>query len=169
MKTLLSTTALLLTLGFSSAALAHSEWYGKEGQDGSASYMEGAIHKLPKDDAAQFRDTMKAARDSNKPLQDQIEKLHGELHDILTAPTFDKTEFLARRNEIQQLHGQMETNMVMAFASAVSELSQEERVTLTRALHREHTKHHKGHHKTSSEVPAAPKPAIADTAPSKNQ
>jgi len=165
MKTLLTTTALLLTLSFPSIVLANSEWYGKEGQDMSPSYMEGAICKLPKDDAAQFRDTMKEARENNKDLQMQVEKLHGDLHAILTAPTFDKDAFLAKRKDLQQLHDQMETNMTVAFASAVDGLSQEERITLTRALHHEHSKHHHGKKQTSSEYPTTPKPTIADTAP----
>jgi len=165
MKTLLSTTALLLTLGFSGAALANSDWYGKEGQDMNPSTMEGAICKLPKHDAAQFRDTMKEARENNKNLQEQIGDLHGELHAILTAPTFDEGAFLAKRKELQQLHDQMETNMTEAFASAVANLTQDERVTLTRAMHHEHDKHHHMHQHAKSETPTQPKPHIADTDP----
>jgi len=163
MKKLLSTTAIILTLSFSSTALANSDWYGKEGQDANPSCMENALGKLPKDDAAQFRTTMKAARENNKALEEQIGNLHGDLHAILTAPTFDKDAFLAKRKDIQQLHNQMETNMTVAFASAVDGLSQEERVTLTRALHHEHAKHHKMHKHTKNETPAQPKPHIADT------
>ena len=171
MKTLLSTTALLLTLSFSGTALANSEWYGKEGQDMSPSYMEKAICKLPKEDAAQFRDTMKEARENNKDLQEQIGKLHGDLHDILTAETFDKAAFLAKRKDLQQLHDKMETNMTEAFASAVGDLTQDERVTLTRSMDRSRAKHH-GHDKhrhvnkqISDTYPAQPKAPIADTAP----
>jgi uncharacterized membrane protein len=168
MKTLLSTTALLLTLGFSTVALANmnTEWYGKEGQDHSPAYMENAISKLPKDDADQFRETMKDARENNKPLWDQVDNLHGDLHAILIAPTFDKGAFLAKRQQVQQLHDQMETNMTVAFATAVDGLSQEERVTLTRALHHEHDKrHHSMHKKVSDNYPSQPKAPIADTAP----
>jgi uncharacterized membrane protein len=165
MKILLSTTALLLTLGFSSAALANSDWYGKEGQDVTPSYMERAICKLPKTDAAQFRDTMKEAREANKPLQEQVEKLHGDLHAILTADIFNKDTFIAKRNDIQQLHDKMEANMTEAFASAVANLNQEERVTLARALSHEHAKHHVMHKKTGNKYPQQPRSPVTDTTP----
>lgn len=148
MKKILSTTAILLTLSFSSAALASSEWYGKEGQE-MPSYMEDAIGKLPKDDAAQFRDIMKDARENNKDLQAQIENLHGDLHAILTSETFDKAAFIAKRQEVQQVHNQMENNMCEAFASAVDDLTLEERVTLTRALHHGHEMQNHKHKKIS--------------------
>lgn len=169
MKNLLTTTALLLTLSLPSLALANSEWYGKEGQDANPSYMEKAICKLPKDDAAQFRDAMKLARENNKDASVQIENLHGDLHAILTAKTFDMDAFIAKRKDLQQVHDKMEMNMTVAFASAVNGLSQEERVTLTRALDHEHaSKHHHRHHhsdkQSSSEFPSQPKPHIADTA-----
>ena len=123
---------------------------------------QDAICKLPKNDAAQFRDTMKEAREDNKPLEERISKLHGDLHAILTADSFDKGAFLAKRKEVQQLHDQMETNMTEAFASAVDGLTQEERVTLTRALHHDHDKHRPMNKKTSNKYPAQPKTPIAD-------
>ena len=143
MKKLLSATLLVSAMAFSSAALAHSDWYGKEGQDDSPSYMNHALAKLPAKKASEFRDTMKEARDDNKELQAQVYKLHGELHALLTAPTFDKDAYLAKRTEIEQLHDKMEENRTEAFASAVAELSLNERITLTRALHSEQDTHHK--------------------------
>jgi uncharacterized membrane protein len=143
MKKLLSATLLMLTITVSSAALAHSEWYGKEGQEDMPSYMETALSRLPAKKAAEFRETMKEAREDNKDLQEQTYRLHNDLHAILTAPTFDKDAFLAKRTQLQKLQEEMEENRTEAFASAVSELSQKDRVILTRSLHRErsHNRH----------------------------
>ena len=141
MKKLLSATLLVSAMAFSSAALAHSEWYGKEGQDEKPSYMEHALSRLPADKAADFRDTMKGAHEDNRILQERLHRLHGDLHAILTAPTFDENAFLAKRAEIQQVHDKMENNRTEAFTVAVSELSQDERVTLTRALDHAHHGH----------------------------
>lgn len=143
MKNLLSTTLLMSIIAFSGAASAHSEWYGKEGQDEKPSYMESALSRLPAKDAAEFRKTMKESREENKDLQERVYRLHGDLHAILTAPDFDKNAFLAKRAELQKLHGEMEENRTKAFAFAVSDLSQKERVTLTRGL--DHDKHHHRH------------------------
>ncbi len=137
MKRLLSTTVLVLTMTFSGAALANSDWYGKEGQDEKPSYMNTALAKLPAKKAAEFRNTMKELHEDNKVFQAQLYKLHGDLHNILTAPTFDKEAFLEKRAEVQQVHDRMETNRTEAFAAAVSELSQNQRITLTRALHQD--------------------------------
>ena len=137
------------TMAFAGTAFAHySEWYGKEGQETAPTYMNDALSQLPKQKAADFRDTMSAAQENNKDLQEQLYRLHDSLHAILVAPTFDRDAFLNKRAEIQRVHDQMETNRTEAFASAVSDLSQQERMTLTRALHHGHEH---GHH---TKVPA---------------
>lgn len=151
MKKLLSTTALVLTMAFSGAAFAHSEWYGKEGQDDKPYYMDHALSKLPAEKSAEFRQTMKDSAEENKSYKEQIYKLHNELHVILTAPDFDKHAFISKRQELQKIHEEMEENKTEAFASAVSELSQNERMTLTRALDHDRKRHH-GHH--AAQVPA---------------
>ena len=162
MKKILSAILLASTLAYSSAALAHSEWYGKEGQDEKPSYMEDAICKLPKQKAADFRATMKETQEENKDMKEQVYRLHGDLHAILTAPDFDKRAFLAKRQEIQKLYDEMEENRADAFASAVSQLSQKERLTLTRALHHDHVKHNKHHAQMQNgRVPAAGEPNMS--------
>lgn len=147
MRHVLSSTVLVFAMAFSGAAFAHSEWYGKEGQDEKESYMENALSKLPAKDAAEFRKTMKESREENKDLQEQVYRLHGDLHAILTAPNFDKHAFLAKRAQLQKLHEEMEDSRTEAFAFAISGLSQDERVTLTRALD-----HGKNHHRHSAQT-----------------
>lgn len=136
MKKLLSTGMLAFTITLSGAALAHTDWYGKEGQDEKPSYMENALSKLPTQKAADFRNTMVESDEENKDAQEQIYRLHSDLHAILTAPVFDKKAFLAKRADLQKLHGKIEENKAEAFAAAASELSQTERTTLARDLHR---------------------------------
>ena len=143
MKTLLPASLLALTIAFSGAAMAHSDWYGKEGQDEKPSYMESALSKLPAEKATKFRDAMKESSESNKKLEERMYRLHDDLHAILTAPVFNRDAFFAKRAELQKLHGEMEKNRTEDFAYAVSDLSQKERVTLTRAL--DHQKHHHRH------------------------
>jgi uncharacterized membrane protein len=143
MKKLLSTGVLALSITFSGAAQAHMDWYGKEGQDEKPSYMENALSKLPPQKASDFRDTMKESDEENKNSQEQVYRLHNDLHAILTAPVFDRNAFLAKRADLQKLHEKMEENRADAFAAAVSDLSQAERVTLTRDLH--HVNSHNRH------------------------
>lgn len=150
MKKALSVAAIVAmalvvsVIGFSESPLAYdaTEWYGKEGQDEKSYYMDSALSKLPPEKAEAFRSTMIQVHEDNEDLQKQITQLHGDLHTILTAPTFDRDAFLAKREEIQKLHNQMEKDRTEAFASAVSELSQKERIILTRDLRHSHMKHH---------------------------
>ena len=149
MKKIFSVTLLMSTMALSSTAFAHnySEWYGKEGQDEKSTYMDHALSKLPSQEASDFRQTMKEAQQNNKDYQEQLYRLHGELHTILTAPNFDQDAFVAKRKEIQQVHDNMEMNRTEAFASAVSQLSQKDRMTLTRSLDHDHMKQH--HHSST--------------------
>lgn len=166
MKKLLTSTALVCALTFSPAAFAASgvaaysgnaarenaitEWYGKEGQDETPAYMERALAKLPAEKADDFRTAMQGANDENHALAEQLARLHGDLHELLTAPTFDRQAFLAKRAQIRQVRDQIAANRAEAFATAVSGLSQEERVTLTRSLHQEKTRKHHGHHNSKT-------------------
>ncbi|MEI7669682.1 MAG: periplasmic heavy metal sensor [Pseudomonadota bacterium] len=146
MKKLLTTTILALTIGFSSLACANSDWYGKEGQEEKSYYMNNAISKLPNNKAADFRKNLSESDEDNKQLRQQLYQLHSDLHAILVAPEFDKDSFHIKRGEIQRVYDKMESNRTEAFANAVSELSQEERVILTRSLHNSHkAKHYKKH------------------------
>jgi len=129
-KILVSTTALLFCLTFSTAAMANS--------DGASSYMEKAISKLPPDKAAEFHSAMKDAHEQNKELYEQMHALHQDLHNILTADTFDKDAFLAKSREMQQLHDKVAENLDMAFASAIEPLSPKDRNMLALAMTKQH-------------------------------
>jgi len=136
MKKLLSTTALALTLAFSGIAYAHDH------HDGPPAFMEEALSKLPDKDADQFRATMKQSHEKDKALFEQMHKLHDEQRAILTADNFDKSAYIVKSKELQKLHDKMHANMTQAFATAVSQLPQDERQTLADAMHHGH--HHHG-------------------------
>jgi len=137
MKNLLSTTALLIVLSFSGAAFAHTDEKGKENN----AYIEQAIAKLPADDAAQFRDTMKQAHEKNMAIYDQIHELHDDLDDIVAAKTFDEDAFRAKSAKLREVYETMRENTDDAFASAVAHLSQDERKTVAAAMAYPHKKH----------------------------
>jgi uncharacterized membrane protein len=141
MKNLFSTTAFLLVLSFSSAALANADGQGKMGKDGTPSYLEQTIANLPEQDAVQFRDTMKQAHEKNMAIADKVHELHDDLDEIMAADTFDKKAFLAKSDKLREVYEQMRANTDEAFASASAQLSQEERKTLAAAMAYPHKKH----------------------------
>jgi len=141
MKNLYSTTALLLALSIASAPFTYANAHEKDGHNGVPSYLEGAIAKLPKKDAAQFRNTMQQAHKKNMAIANQIHMLHDELDAILIAEPFDKEAFRAKSKELRQVYETMRANMDDAFAAAAAQLSQEERKELVAAMAYPHTKH----------------------------
>jgi len=154
MKHLLSTTALVLTLAFSGMAYAHD---GHDGHDGPPPPFEAGLSKLPQKDADAFRATMKASHEKDKALFEQMHKLHDELHDIMTAETFDKGAFIAKSKELNVLHDKMHAHMTEAFATALSQLSQDERKTMADAMkHGHHGMHHHDHGGAADDNAAPP-------------
>jgi len=131
MKNLYSVAALLVVLGFSGTALAHTD---EQGKNGVPPYLEKALAKLPEQDAAQFRDTMKQAHKDNMAIADQIHALHDDMDDIIIAEPFDKDAFRAKSAKLREVYEKMRANTDEAFLSATAQLTQEERKTLVTAL-----------------------------------
>lgn len=127
MKKLLATTALVLSLTASTAALAASP-------AAQQSYMEKAIATLPKDKAEKFDDALDEAHEQNKDMYEQIHQLHQQLHDILVADTFDANAFTAKSEELRQLHDKMGANLDKAFATGAADLTPAERTKLASAM-----------------------------------
>jgi len=138
MKNLLTTTALLIVFSFSGATYSFAH---EQGKDDVPSYMEHAIAKLPKKDAAQFRETMKEAHDKNMAIADQIHALHDDIDDIIAAEPFDKEAFLAKSAKLRGVYETMRANTDDAFASAIAQLPQDERKSIASAVAYPHTKH----------------------------
>lgn len=143
MKKLLTTTALVLSLTFSGMALAYDG--GDKGEHGG--FMKEAFSKLPQDKAEAFRNTLKESREKNKASHEQIKKLHDELYTIMTAPTFDKKAYLAKSGEIQALKDKMHKAKTAAFATGLSNLTQEERTSVADSLREMHKKFAERHDK----------------------
>lgn len=138
MKKLYSTTALILILSLSGAMAAHAHGQGKDSQP---SYLDQTIAKLPADDAAHFRDTMKQAHEKNMAIADRIHELHDELDDIMAAEPFDKDAFLDKSAKLRAVYEKMRTNTDEAFADASAQLSQQEREQVAAAMAYPHKKH----------------------------
>lgn len=143
MKTLYPFTALLVALSFAGATSAIADT-GKEGKHGGPfSYLDQTIAKLPTQDAAQFRATLKQAHEKNQALIEQVHALHDNIDTIVAAPTFDEQAFRAKSKELRDVYETMRANMDDAFATATSHLSQDERKTLATAMAYPHEKHKK--------------------------
>jgi len=146
--------AVLITLLCSGSAFAQTESYGKEDLNGL--YLENLISSLPPQKAAQFRKTMKNARDENKEIATLIPGIRQELRSMIMAAKFDPDAFITKSNELEQLRDRMAANQTAAFASALGDLSQEERksISVSTAAPRL-TKRH-----------IAPEPAVTNVYPS---
>jgi len=134
MKKLLSIAAFLFITTFSGMALA--------GSDMQSSSIEKAISKLPKQEAQEFRDTIQQAHEQNKPLYEQAQALHKDMHDIMNASgDFDEDAFVAKSSELRQVHDKIGKNLDVAFASAVAKLSEKERKMLSHTMEQAHEMH----------------------------
>ena len=133
MKKLLTTTALVLSLSFSGLA------YANDGPHGG--FMKEVLSKLPAEKADAFRNILKEGREKNAGLREQTKKLHDELYTIITAPKFNKTTFLAKKEELRTLHDKMAKSKDAAFANALAGLTQEERTSVADGMRAMHEKY----------------------------
>jgi len=150
MKKRLFTAAAVIALTYAGAAWANA--------DASASaerhpMMESALSQLPPQKAEAVKQKLKQAREQNKPLRDQARALHEQLHAVLVAPQFDESTFIAKKKQLEGLQDQMRANMTQAFASAASQLTQSERVTLATAMQKQR------HHAHDAAAPQGAPPA----------
>ena len=155
MRKLLSTTALVFTLAISGVAYANDDWHGKGDHKGPPPYIEEALSKLPEEDAAQFRNTMKQSQEKGKTIFEQMHKLHEDLHGILTAEKFDKAAYIAKNKELTKLHDKMHANMTEAFATAAAQLSQDDRKILADAMKNKWHHHHDEAQKSDGDKPSS--------------
>jgi uncharacterized membrane protein len=142
MKKLLCATALTCVLSFSAAHVMANDMEKMKDHD---SFVIKASYVLPKKDGDEFRQTLHEADEENLQNRQQIMLDHADMYDILTAPDFDRKAFLAKAEEVRNLMNQMKENRDQAFASAVNELTSDERIKLADALDTM-PKHKSGHH-----------------------
>jgi uncharacterized membrane protein len=137
---LLSTTAILMSLALPGAAFAdHTEDHAKGGE-AYHEHMQEVLSQLPAEKATLFKDTMKATREKNKPLRDQLHKLYSDRDAILTADKFDKDAFNAKNAELDKIYDQMRANTNQSFVSVAAQFTADERKVLAK-IHKEPMKH----------------------------
>jgi len=135
MKKLLSVTTILCAISFPMAASANTA------ANVPSSYVEQAISRLPADKAEEFRDRMQQAHEDNQDLYNQAHQLREDLHTILTADNFDKDAFIAKSEELRQVHNKIGANLDGAFAEGVADLTPDDRMKLARAMEHEKKAH----------------------------
>ncbi len=74
-----------------------------------------------------MKEMMGKMRGDNKAMMDEMMTKRQELQSILKAPTFDKTAYLAKHEEMQLLHHKMASARAKAFADAAEKMSAEDR------------------------------------------
>lgn len=131
MKKLLATSALALAL-MAGSAMAEP----KDGPKGPPPHLKEALAKLPAEKAKLVEDSFKAGRDAHKDDHEKLRAIHGQIKDIVTAPTFDKVAFLARLKEAHAIEDAIRSDRDASMADLNSKLSQEERKTLAEAMPR---------------------------------
>ena len=93
---------------------------------------------------------MKQAHEKNMDIADQIHSLHDEIDEIVMAEPFDEAAFKAKSAKLREVYETMRANTDEAFASAIAQLSQDERKILANAMAYPHKKH-KSENKDKSE------------------
>lgn len=82
-----------------------------------------------------LQESMKQERESDKATFEEMQTKIKELGEILKAATFDKAAYLSKEQEIQALHAKMMTSRSESFASAVEQMTAEDRAQLANRHH----------------------------------
>ena len=77
-----------------------------------------------------MREMMASVHEGNKETFEQIKAKREEMNALIKAEPFDKAAFVAKHEEIQQLHQKMMTARVEAKASMIEKLSPEDRAAM---------------------------------------
>jgi uncharacterized membrane protein len=89
-----------------------------------------AFSKLPADKQTLVISTLRAAKEENKGLRDEIEAAHDKLKEVLTAEQFDAQAFKENSDKLQALMAQGFTSFSNAIAELAPQLTQDEREIL---------------------------------------
>ena len=87
-------------------------------------YVSAAADALTPEKGAALR---AAVRQVPKPDCKVMRTLHDELSAVLTAPSFDRSAYLAKTQKLQQLRDRRMSDLAAAFADQLAKLSPEER------------------------------------------
>lgn len=95
---------------------------------GAFAHEDGDWDKaLPEQKRELLHRVMDEVRKHNAPLVTKQHAVYQQMRDILTAPEFDKAQFLARHKELMRLHTAIHDNMSEGFADIAGKLTPQER------------------------------------------
>jgi len=95
--------------------------------------MRGPMMGMPKlSEASQkmMQESMNKVREENKATFEEMEAKHKELQEIMKAPSFDKTAFLAKHEELRTLREKLESSRLDAMANVMEKMSSEDRAQM---------------------------------------
>ncbi len=134
MKKLLAATAILLAIASNGYAADNAQ--GK--LEGYRAHKKEQLAKLPAEKRTLVEKALEEGREARKASREDFKKLHEEVRTILTAPTFDKSAYLAKTKQLQELMEKNHTAMTERFAEIATKLNQEERKILADILPGKH-------------------------------
>ncbi len=137
-KPLIMASALLSVILISGMAQAKTETVPvtsatkvtQEATDKAARPMPPMMANLSEAGQKLLQEAMTKGHEADKATFDDMKTKRSELGEILKAATFDKAAYLAKEQEIQALHAKMTASHFEAFASAASQMTQEDRTQL---------------------------------------
>jgi len=147
MKNTASLSILLLSAALISApVLMIAPVYAHDGGPEAGSGASCGHEQLSDDQRELVRSAIENLHTDNKPIYDELHKLHQQRHNILAAPTFDKAAFLSVEEKIEQKRDQLAKNNAQIFASIADKLTPEEREHIAHIFghHHNHGHHHGG-------------------------
>ncbi|MDD3181263.1 MAG: Spy/CpxP family protein refolding chaperone [Alphaproteobacteria bacterium] len=74
-----------------------------------------------------MQETMDKLHEDSKATFEAVQTKHKEMQEIMKAPTFDKSAYLAKHEEIQSLMAKLSSDRAEAFASVAEKMTPEER------------------------------------------
>jgi uncharacterized membrane protein len=151
MKKLLISSLLSAALLSGSMAMAQDD----SNKNNAKSHYQELMAKLPVDKQALVKNSFKENRAQSKTSREQMKALQKEINAILIAPSFDKSAFIDKSKQLQDLRTKITTDSTERTATLAAQLSAEERAVL--AEMRPHPRMNKMHKKSQGKD--APKEA----------
>ncbi|MFA6279402.1 MAG: periplasmic heavy metal sensor [Bdellovibrionales bacterium] len=82
-----------------------------------------------------LQEAMTKERESGKATFEEMQTKRGEMESLLKAATFDKSDYLAKEQELQAMQAKMMAMHAEAFASAAAQMTPEDRAQLANRPH----------------------------------
>ncbi|MDG1286672.1 MAG: periplasmic heavy metal sensor [Rickettsiales bacterium] len=125
MKKIFLTTAALVMISGAVMAAQSGDHKAK---------MQEALKAFPPEKAELVKATFKEMREERKANKDKHKAHRDAMKSLLTAPSFDKSAFLAKAKEMTQMHGSKKLVSAERIANLAEQLNQEEREALAEMM-----------------------------------